>query len=88
MATNVRSAVADHLGKSGTLSLKRDVFGVYGNDNPQSRSLLDQMELIQTKPFVRVAQVTVTGDAPLVVPTPTPQRQHDLPARVRRLGLL
>jgi hypothetical protein len=35
------------------------------------------MELIQTKPFVRVAQVTVTGDAPLVVPTPTPQRDLD-----------
>jgi hypothetical protein len=77
MATSVRSEVADRLDKSGPVSLKRDVFGVVSGDNPQSRSLLDQMELIQTKPFVRVAQVTVTGDPPLVVPTPRPQRDLD-----------
>ena len=53
MATNVRTAVANRLGKSGTLSVKKDVFGVYNNDNPQSRSLLGQLELIQSKPFVR-----------------------------------
>jgi len=40
MATNVRTAVANRLGKSGTLSLKKDVFGVYSNViPPQSRSL-------------------------------------------------
>jgi len=61
MTTSVRSAVASRLGKSGVLSLKRDVFGVYHNDHPQSRSLLGRMELIQTKPLVRVAQLSVLG---------------------------
>lgn len=62
MTASVRSAVANRLGKSGVLSLKRDVFGVYHDDNPQSRSLLSQMELIQTKPLVRVAQLSVLGE--------------------------
>jgi hypothetical protein len=76
MATNVRTRVADRLGKTGTISLKKDVFGVYGNDNPQSRSLLGQLDLIDTTPFVRVAQVTVVGDD-IVTPTPRPQRDLD-----------
>jgi hypothetical protein len=75
MATSVRTAVADRLGKSGTLSLKKDVFCIYSNDNPAPpvRSLLHQMELIKTKPLVRVAQVTITGS-----PSPTPAPQLDL----------
>jgi hypothetical protein len=77
MATNVRTAVANRLGKSGTLSLKKDVFGVYSNDNPQSRSLLRQMELIETKPLVRVALVTVIDRANNNVPSSQPQRDLD-----------
>jgi hypothetical protein len=80
MATNVRTAVANRLGKSGTLSLKKDVFGVYSSENPQSRSLLHQMELIETKPLVRVALVTVTDTANpsgSVVPNSLPQRDLD-----------
>ena len=91
MTANVRTAVTDRLGKSGTMSLKKDVFGIYSDDNPQSRSLLKQMDLIKNKPLVRVAQVTVVGGA-AVTPTPAAARpgqcERDLPARVRRLGVL
>jgi hypothetical protein len=73
---NVRTAVADRLGKSGTVSLKKDVFGVYSDDHPQSRSLLKQMDLIRNKPLVRVAQVTVIG-GDIATPTPRPQRDLD-----------
>jgi hypothetical protein len=68
--------MGDRLGKSGTLSLKKDVFGVYSNDNPSTRFLLGQMELIKTKPLVRVAQVTITGSS-TSNPTPTPQLDLD-----------
>jgi hypothetical protein len=78
MATNVRTAVADRLGKSGRLSLKKDVFGVYSNVfPPQSRSLLRQMELIETKPLVRVVLVTITDTANNKIPSPQPQRDLD-----------
>jgi hypothetical protein len=76
MGESVRTVATDCLGKSGSLSLKKDILGVYGNDNPQSRSLLDRMDLIATKPFVRVALVTVVGDG-IVLPTPQPQRDLD-----------
>lgn len=76
MATALRSVAANCLGKSGTVSLKKDVLGVYSNDNPQNRSLLDRLDLIATKPFVRVALVTVNGGA-IVLPTPQPQRDLD-----------
>jgi hypothetical protein len=75
MTVNVRTAVADRLGKSGTISLKKDVFGVYSDDHPQSRSLLEQIDLIRNKPLVRVAQVTVTGGD---IVTPAPRSQRDL----------
>ena len=59
MATVSVRAVADScLDRRGTLSLKRDVFGVYGN-NDQTRSLREQLRLIQTAPFVRLAVVTL-----------------------------
>jgi hypothetical protein len=76
MSTSVRTSVSRRLGKSGTLSLKRDVFGIYSNDNPQTRSLSSQMDLIDNKPLVRVAQVTVVGGN-IVTPTPRPQRDLD-----------
>jgi hypothetical protein len=59
MATTSVRAVADAcLQRRGTLSLKRHVFGVFGSNN-QTRSLLQQLRLIQTKPFLRLAIVTV-----------------------------
>jgi len=59
MATkSVRSIAADCLDRHGTLSVKRHVFGVYGTNN-QTRSLLNQLQLIQTKPFLRLAIVTI-----------------------------
>jgi len=60
---SVRPVVANCLGKSGSLSLLEDVFGVYGG-NTQTRSLKTQLDLIQNKPFVRVALVTIQGATP------------------------
>jgi hypothetical protein len=76
MTTSVRTVATDCLGKAGSLSLKEDILGVYSSDNPQSRSLLARLDLIATKPFVRVALVTVVGDS-IVLPTPQPQRDLD-----------
>ena len=64
MATlSVRTIVADCLGKSGTLVVLEDVFGVYG-DNDGTRSLKDQLDLIRNRPFVRLALVTIQGASP------------------------
>jgi hypothetical protein len=61
---SVRTIVNNCLGKAGPLSVKRDVLGVFGDDNPQTRSLRERLELIQNKPFVNVALVTISGAAP------------------------
>lgn len=67
MATlGVRSIVSNCLGKSGNLSVLQDVLGVYGTDNPQTRSLLDRLNLIKNSPFVRVALVTIQGANPSI----------------------
>ena len=72
MATlSVKSIAATCLGKSTPLSIRRDILGVYAADNPQNRSVKDRLELIQTRPFVRVALVTIQGA------TPTLQRDLD-----------
>lgn len=52
------------LNKTSPISLREDIFGVYGDDNPQTRSLRDQLDLIQNSPFVRVALVTIQGANP------------------------
>jgi hypothetical protein len=56
---SVRTIVNNCLGKAGPLSVKRDVLGVFGDDNPQTRSLVQQLRLIQTEPFLRLAVVTI-----------------------------
>ncbi len=61
---SVKTIAADCLGKTAPLSLKEDVLGVYANDNPQARSLKAQLALIQNKPFVRVALVTIQSASP------------------------
>lgn len=61
---NVRSIVERCLGKAGTLSVKQDVLGVYATDNPQTRSLRARLDLIEKRPFVRVAIVTIQGATP------------------------
>jgi hypothetical protein len=66
-----RTLVECCLNKTRPLSLKKDIFGVYGDDNPQTRSLKHQLDLIQNTPFVRVALVTIQGA------TPTLQRDLD-----------
>ncbi len=59
MATlSVKSIASSCLGRNPPLSLKRDVFGVYGNNN-QTRSLKAQLDRIENKPFLRLALVTV-----------------------------
>jgi hypothetical protein len=68
---SVKAVGADCLDKSAPLSIRRDVMGIYANDNPQIRSVKAQLNLIQNKPFVRVALVTIQGA------TPTLQRDLD-----------
>lgn len=63
---NVRTIAANCLGKTGTISLKEDILGVYADDNPQNRSLLTRLELIQSESFIRVALVTILGASPTV----------------------
>ena len=61
---SVKSIVDNCLGKTAPLSIKQDVLGVYATDNPQTRSLKARLDLIQDKPFVRVALVTIQGASP------------------------
>lgn len=62
MATkSVRSIAANCLGKRGALSIRRDLLGVFAGDNPSTRSLKARLEQLETKPFVRVAVVTIEG---------------------------
>jgi hypothetical protein len=56
---SVKTIVSNCLGKTGPLSIKRDVLGVFGGDNAQTRSLEERLRLIQTTPFVRLAVVTI-----------------------------
>ncbi len=64
--TSVKTVAQNCLDKTPTLSIREDILGVYGADNPQSRSLKERLDLIQNKPFVKVALVTIQG----AVPTP------------------
>ena len=57
-AASVRATANACLGRTPPLSLKRHVFGAYGTNN-RSRSLRAQLDLIRTRPFVRLALVTV-----------------------------
>lgn len=70
MSASIRNVADTCLGKTGRLSVREDILGVYANDNPQNRSVLDRMNLIQSTPFVEVALVTIQGA--------TPQIQRDL----------
>ena len=71
MSASIRNVADNCLGKTGRLSLREDILGVYANDNPQNRSVLAQMGRIQNVPFVSVAVVTINGA------TPTLQRDLD-----------
>lgn len=60
--TSLRTVVQDCLDKGKTgepVSVREDVLGVYGDDNPQARSVVERLDLIQTQPFIRIALVTV-----------------------------
>lgn len=58
---SLRAIANDCLNKTGPLSVLQDFLGVYNNDNPTNRSLLNRLNLIQNTPFVRVALVTIQG---------------------------
>lgn len=59
MATlSVKAIAANCLDRTPPLSLRRHIFGVYGNNN-RNRSLKAQLNLIQNRPHIRVAIVTV-----------------------------
>jgi len=70
--TSLRTVVQDCLGKGETgesISVREDVLGVYGDDNPRARSVVERLDRIQTQPFVRIALVTVR-------PTSSPAEQN------------
>lgn len=58
---SVRALAASRLGKRGALSLRRDVLGVHGLDNPRPRSLRRRLDLLRTRPSLRLAVVQVRG---------------------------
>jgi hypothetical protein len=65
MATkSIKSITQNCLGISGALSVKQHVLGVYGDDNQQTRSVKERLNLIETMPFVRIALVTIQGATP------------------------
>lgn len=64
MHQSVRNIASNCLGKSGTLSLKEDLLGVYANDNQQDRSLRQRLDLIENNSFVSIALVTIQGASP------------------------
>jgi hypothetical protein len=57
--TGVRAVVEQCLGKDGDLSVREDVLGVYGDDNPQDRSVRTRLDRLRHDPFVRLGVVTV-----------------------------
>jgi hypothetical protein len=71
MSASLRDIADDCLDKTGSLSVREDILGVYGTDNPQNRSVLQQVDRIRNNPFVKVALVTIQGA------TPTLQRDLD-----------
>jgi hypothetical protein len=56
---SVKSILERCLNKTPPFSIKRHVLCVFGGDNPQTRSLKERLNLIETRPFVRLALVTV-----------------------------
>lgn len=59
MATSIKLIAGVCLSKTGRLSLRRDIFGVYRNDNPKNRSLLSRVNLIKNRPFFKIAVVVI-----------------------------
>ena len=66
MSATIRNVADNCLDKTGRLSVREDILGVYAADNPQNRSVLQQMNRIQNMPFVKVALVTIQGANPLI----------------------
>jgi hypothetical protein len=65
MATkSVKTVASNCLNKNPTLSVREDLLGVYANDNPQTRSLKERLDLIESKSFIPIALVTIEGAAP------------------------
>lgn len=64
MVASIRDVAGGCLGKTGRLSVREDILGVYANDNPQDRSVLQQLDRVQNLPFVKVAIVTIANATP------------------------
>ena len=56
---SLRRIMQTSLGKTRILSIREDVMGVYGTDNPQNCSMLAQLDPIQNRSFMRVALVAI-----------------------------
>jgi hypothetical protein len=74
---SLRSVADNCLNKTGTLSVREDILGVYAPDNPQSRSVFAQLGRIQNRPFVRVALITVRPSGSTAGVWPNLQRDID-----------
>lgn len=61
MAESLRAVASECLNKPGTFSVRRDILGVYGSDNPRNRSVLSQLDRIRNLPHVKLALVTLEG---------------------------
>lgn len=73
MATySVRQLMSNCIAKSAPYSVRRDTLGVYANDNPQDRSLKQRLQLMDERPFVRLATVVLQGT------TSTANQQRDM----------
>jgi hypothetical protein len=66
MMQSIRDIADDCLDKTGRLSLREDILGVYGSDNPQTRSTKAQLDRIENTDFVKIALVTISGANPTI----------------------
>jgi hypothetical protein len=78
MSESIRSILANCLNKiGGTLSVRENVLGIYADDNSQDRSVREQLDHIQNRPFVRVALVTIRPQGSMAGVWPNLQRDVD-----------
>jgi hypothetical protein len=79
MATlSVREIAHSCLGRDGDLSIREHVFGVHGINASATRSLGDQLRLVRSAPFIRLAIVTIRPVGSTAGPDVRIQRDLDV----------
>ena len=85
MATlSVRETAHSCLGRDGDLSIKEHIFGVRGVNASATRSLVDQLRLVRSAPFIRLAIVTIRVVGSTAGPDANIQRDLDVANEVWR----